>query len=178
MNLRYNLIVLDFHGTMTENILRTIKSYHEAAIKLWGASPFDKEYYQRVLTRPAQSSGSGITHKEWLQKQFKWKNKREFEQFIELFREDMNSIYMPVPGMRKTCTDLTSMGVELAILTDGMDIKEIETQLNNWRLGYLFPRLYSYHKTGIKKPNPNTIGFILFYRTLKNRELMSQKTIH
>ena len=178
MDLRYNLVILDFHGTMTENILRTIKSYHEAAIKLWGASPFDKEYYQRVLTRPAQSGGSGISHKEWLQKQFAWKNNDEFDRFMESFKETMSSIYMPVPGMQRTCTDLISMGVELAILTDGSDIKEIKTQLNTWRLGYLFPRLYSSHRTGIKKPNPDTIGFILFYWTLKNRELKSQKTIH
>lgn len=178
MNLRYNLVILDFHGTMTENILRTIKSYHEAATKLWGFSPFGKEYYQRVLTRPAQSSGGGISHKEWLQTQTEWKDNSELERFMESFKKSMNRIYMPVPGMRRTCNDLVSMGVELAILTDGSDIKEIETQLNSWRLGYLFPRLYSSHKTGIKKPNPDTIGFILFYWTLKNRELKSQKTIH
>jgi hypothetical protein len=50
---KYDLVIMDFHGTITDHQLRTIRAYHHGAHVGLGIH-LPKDFYHAALTRPAQ----------------------------------------------------------------------------------------------------------------------------
>lgn len=159
MKRRYDLVILDFHGTQTDHALRTIRAYHVAAKKTFGTR-FSKGFYQELLTRPLEVNG-GVTHKTYIGDLLSGVSPYSRERFYKSFRQSMNNTFIPVPGMRETCRRLKRDGVALAVLTNGKNKADIAASLERWGLNFLVPHLYSPHETGAKKPDPEAIRYVM-----------------
>ena len=159
MNRRYDLVILDFHGTQTDHALRVIRAYHDAAKEMRDMT-FGKEFYQQLLTRPMQVN-DGTSHKDYIWELWSGISDDGQERFYRAFRASMDETFIPVPGMRPMCRALADRGVALALLTNGTNKEDIQKTLRRWGMDTLTPFLYCSHEIGAKKPNPAAIEYVL-----------------
>lgn len=159
--LKYDLLILDFHGTMTDHQLRTIRSYHHAGHEALGTH-LGKEFYQKALTRPSHNSSEPVTNKEFIESEFsELFGDLRVKDFFERFNKYMNTTYIPIPGMPQVIKEITRKGINISILTNGSNREVIEQALQRWNLEELSKNLYNSHTTGVKKPNVRAVEHIL-----------------
>lgn len=158
---KYNLLILDFHGTMTDHQLRAIRAYHHAGHEAFEAH-LGKEFYQKALTRPSRNSGEPVTNKKFIEDEFlEVFGDQKVENFFERFNGYMNTTYIPIPNMPQVIKALLRNAVNVSILTNGSNREVIQQSLQKWGLGELSEKLYNFHITGVKKPNIRTVEHIL-----------------
>jgi FMN phosphatase YigB (HAD superfamily) len=166
---RYGLVVLDFHGTLTDHQLRMIRALGMPAKEVLGES-LPKILYQKAMTRPSKESGQPQSMSEWIHERLLVSNKNSNSNgdsdfvnttFINRYNHYMENSYIPVPGMRKVLRGFANEGIQLAVLTNGKKRLEIFDTLEQWKLSDLANNLYSSHLTGVKKPDPAAIDYIL-----------------
>ncbi len=170
---KYSLVIIDFHGTITDHQLRTIRAYHHSAHAALGVH-LEKDFYHAALTRPAQhaagaeksrrgdTASTAQTNRQFIQDQFGQSHGNQAAQAMyDEFGRLMNEIYIPIPGALRTMRQLREEGVEFAILTNGDNREVIQRQLEKWRLPDLAANLYSHHLSGFKKPDVKAVNYIL-----------------
>jgi phosphoglycolate phosphatase-like HAD superfamily hydrolase len=158
---KYGLMILDFHGTMTDHPLRAIRSFHRAGVEVLHER-LPKEIYQEALSRPSHESGQGETNREFIQRRIlQDPNDPRIPDFFQAFTDHMLSTYVPIPGMNSVLRQLASQGLDLALFTNGTNREVIEEILQKWNMTDLHAKLYSSHNTGRKKPDPRTVEHIL-----------------
>lgn len=185
---RYDLVIMDFHGTMTDHQLRLIRAYHHAAHDALGVH-LGKEIYQEALTRPALSKnqpekGTGKTtlpgqsNKEFLASKFEGKYDAEaLARLVSAYDEYMRNIFIPIPNMPQSIRKLIEEGVEVAMLTNGSNREVIQNQLGEWGFPSLSADLYSYHITGKKKPDVQAVEYILNDYRQKGQDFTTERTL-
>lgn len=157
---KYSLVILDFHGTMTDHQLRLIRAIHHSGHEAFGKH-FRKGVYQEALTRPSQSSGVGVTNKEFFRRRFaRHFSKPQVSSFLGRFDHYMNNTYIPIPGVIQTAKRLCDLGIDIVILTNGSNREVIQQALQKWGLGEISNPLYSSHITGVRKPDEETVNRI------------------
>lgn len=160
-NLKYSLVILDFHGTMTDHQLRAIRAYHHAGHEAFEAH-LGKEFYQRALTRPSRNSSEPVTNRQFISNEFLEKvGEQKVKDFQDRFDHIYDTTYTPIPGMPQAIKEIIKIGVNVCILTNGNNREVIEQTLQKWRLEELSKNLYSSHITGVRKPNTRTVEHIL-----------------
>lgn len=170
---KYSLVIMDYHGTITDHQLRTIRSYHHAAHAGLGIH-LGKEFYHAALTRPAkykvgaeksrkdEEKPIAQTNREFMEGQFFAEfGAEKTEVTIEEFGRQMRDAYIPIPGALKTMKQLRAEGIEFAILTNGDNRELIQERLTSWGLPDLAGNLYSHHLSGFKKPDVKAVEYIL-----------------
>lgn len=165
MGKTYKLVILDFHGTMTDHQLRTIRAYHHAAHEAFGVH-LGKVFYQDALTRPSHASQHNgkkpETNEEFIRRQFQDAyGEDQIRTYLTQFRRYMETTYIPIPGIVKIVKTLMQEGIHVAVLTNGSQREVIQDNLERWGLPNLSEDLYSSHITGVRKPNKATIQRIL-----------------
>lgn len=185
---RYDLVIMDFHGTMTDHQLRLIRAYHHAAHDALGIH-LGKEVYQEALTRPALSknpqekvegktSPPGQSNKEFLASKFAGKYDAEaIARFLKAYDEYMRNIYIPVPNMPQSIRKLIEEGVEVAMLTNGSNREVIQSQLGKWGFQTLSADLYSYHISGKRKPDIQAVEYIFNDYRQKGQNFTPERTL-
>lgn len=171
INSKYNFIIWDFHGTMTDHQLRMIRSYHSAGQRAFGHG-FDQVFFQQALTRPAHQThdNNGLSHNEFILETFgKVKPESEVEKFIELFHQEMGKTYIAIPGIIPAVKQLKDGGIEMAVSTNKSDKTTIRGILNKWNLGFLADRVYNQQDSGFKKPHPE--AFLKIFRDMELKGL-------
>jgi len=159
--LKYNLLIFDFHGTMTDHQLRAIRAYHHAGHEAFGTH-LGKEFYQKALTRPSRNSGEPVTNKEFIEDEFLQQvGDQKVNDFFERFNGYMNTTYIPIPNVPQVIRTLIKDGVNISILTNGSNREVIQEALQRWNLEDLSESLYNSHITGVKKPHTRTVEYIL-----------------
>lgn len=170
---KYSLVIMDYHGTITDHQLRTVRSYHHSAHAGLGIH-LPKEFYHAALTRPAQykagaeksrkDEGKPIaqTNREFIEDQFlEAYGPEQTERMIDEFGRQMRETYIPIPGVLRTMRQLRTEGIEFAILTNGDNRELIQERLTSWGLADLAENLYSHHLSGFKKPDVKAVQYIL-----------------
>lgn len=171
---KYSFIIWDFHGTMTDNQLRTIRAYHTAAKKVLGVK-FDKTFYQEVLTRPAhqQRDEKGLTHNEFIGQLFSSFQFCDFiddeQAFLREFHAAMDKTYLAIPGVKKVINLLHDSGLKMAVCTNKPDKERIKTLLDQWGLVFLSDRIYNQQDSGVKKPHPEAL--LKIFRDMRQKGL-------
>lgn len=156
---RYSVVIFDFHGTLTDHQLRSIKAIHDAGHKAFGIH-LSKEFYQDSLTRPSHQSGKGMTNKDFFEAKFANEDVEKVSTFLESYKASMDSLYIPIPGMKRVIKTILRSNVNVSILTNGSNRQAIQQELIKWGLPQLAENLYSSHITGVRKPDPYTIQHI------------------
>lgn len=164
---KYNLIILDFHGTVTDHQLRTINAYHTAAHASLGLH-LPTEFYHRALTRPTQNLNSsrtnahaGTSNKEFIDQEFGHNGPDATRHFYSVFDRQMKNVFIPIPGALKAIRQLIEAGVDIAMLTNGDNRALIQQVLRSWNFNDLADNLFSHHVSGYKKPDPRAVDFVL-----------------
>ncbi len=162
MNLQYNFVIWDVHGTLTDHQLRAIKAYHQAGTQILGHG-FDKLFYQQMLSRPSffAAGQDGLSHNDFIRQYLADQPPLIINSFINIFHQVMTAAYLPTPGVRKTIHELQKRGVEMAIFTNSNEIDMVKTALADWGLSSLIPRTFNGISAQAKKPNPQAIDFII-----------------
>ena len=172
--LKYSNLILDFHGTVTDHQLRSIKSYHRAGHTAFGVH-LGKTFYQEVLTRPSHSknNGEGQKNKDFIRDRFQEQDSQSIEHFMRVFDKTMGDTFIPIPNVRATIRELLSLGVNVVLLTNGTKREAIRQTLRDWDkkgdfgIRPLAEKLYSSHLTGVRKPNEEAVNFI--FRDMKSQ---------
>lgn len=170
---KYSLVIMDYHGTITDHQLRTVRSYHHGAHAGLGVH-LPKEFYHAALTRPAQhkagaeksrkdaKASPAQTNRRFIESQFLDAYGPEaVSKMLDEFGRQMRETYIPIPGVLRTIRQLRTEGVEFAILTNGDNRELIQERLTSWGLPDLAKNLYSHHLSGFKKPDVKAVRYIL-----------------
>ncbi len=184
---RYDLVIMDFHGTMTDHQLRLIRAYHHAAHDALGIH-LGKEVYQEALTRPALSKNpqekkigetplSGQSNKKFLASKFAGVDAEAIARLVAAYDEYMRNIYIPIPNMPQSIRKLIEEGVEVAMLTNGGNREVIQSELEKWGFPTLSADLYSYHITGKRKPDIQAVEYIFNDYRQKGQDFTTERTL-
>jgi len=157
---QYSLVIFDFHGTLTDHQLRAVKAYHNAGHDALGTH-FPKEFYQKALARPSMNSGEAQTNRAFIQNELSEFESGEFESYWEAYKQYMDTVYIPIPGVKRVLQGLSERGVDMSVLTNGKNREIIQNELVKWGFPDLAARLYSSHVTGVKKPDSRTVEHII-----------------
>lgn len=157
---QYSLVIFDFHGTLTDHQLRAVKACHDAGHEALGVH-FEKDFYQRALTRPSANSKDAQTNKAFIRDELTEYGPRQFEAYWEAYKYQMDTAYIPIPGVKRVLQGLAKRGVDISVLTNGKNRKVIQDELVKWGFPDLAERLYSSHITGVKKPDSRAVEHIL-----------------
>lgn len=172
---KYNFIIWDFHGTMTDHQLRMIRSYNRAGQAAFGHG-FDQAFFQQALTRPAHQThdGNGLSHNEFILEYFgqlsHFQSPTDVARFIQLFHQEMKQTYIAIPGIIPTVKKLHQAGIEMAVATNKSDKSTIKEILNKWNLSFLAERVYNQQDSGVRKPHPEAL-----FKILRDMELNELK---
>lgn len=160
-NPKYALAIFDFHGTVTDHQLRTIRSMHTAGHEALGIH-LGKKFYQETLTRPSHSHSTkrGVTASEFIEQKFSDQPQELRKLFKKIYEETVDSTYIPIPGMRSVLRRLRASGIEVVFLTNGSNRESIQQVLCGWGLPDISDHLYSSHITGVKKPDVRSVTAI------------------
>ncbi|OGH12615.1 MAG: hypothetical protein A2857_05025 [Candidatus Levybacteria bacterium RIFCSPHIGHO2_01_FULL_36_15] len=160
-NRRYDLLVWDFHGTMTDHQLRLIRAFHHPGHEVFGIH-FGKEFYQKAITRPSKKSKDGVSNLEFAEQEFRdIYSPEQIEWFKARYKGYMDSTYIPIPGTIEVLRTLLANRVDNAVLTNGTNREIVQSTLRKWGFEDFANKLYSSHNTGAKKPNTKPIEHIL-----------------
>lgn len=150
-NLRYDFIIWDFHGTMTDNQLRSIRAYSVTGRKILGEK-FPKELYQDMLTRPAHQLRDqiGVTHEVYIRQMLREYPSSVVESFLAEFHAAMDETYISIPGTKQVVKTLQEWKVKQAVFTNKADTENQCRKLREWGLPFLAERIYSPKDSGTK----------------------------
>ena len=173
---KYNFIIWDFHGTMTDHQLRMIRSYNRAGKVVFGHG-FDQTFFQQALTRPAHQThdGNGLSHNDFILEYFgqfsHFQLPSDVDRFIQIFHQEMERTYIAIPGIIPTVKQLHSTGIEMAVSTNKSDKSTIRKILNQWNLTFLADRVYNQQDSGVRKPHPEAL--LKIFRDMEQKRLKS-----
>lgn len=174
---KYKLIIFDFHGTMTDNQLRLIKSLHLAGHNAFN-EPLGKSFYQAALSLPSKISGQGVSAADFIRTTFAGKHSPEkIDTFIKKHTEAMDEVYMPIPGISRTIEVLLKENLDVVVLTNGRNRKIVQDLLRKWGFPSLANNLYSSHITGAKKPNVKAVTYIFQDLRKKGKEYKPEEIL-
>jgi len=160
-NPRYRLLIFDFHGTVTDHQLRAIAALHKAGHKALGIH-LPKQFYQEALTRPSHVAGKGMTNAEFITQKFAGQYSQDkIEEFLRVHKEQMDSVYKPIPGIKYVLRTLSDNDIKIAFLTNGSNREVVQQVLTQWGFPRIAENLYSSHITGVKKPDARAVTKIL-----------------
>lgn len=168
---KYNFIIWDFHGTMTDHQLRMIRSYTRAGKDAFGHG-FNQDFFQQALTRPAHQThdNNGLSHNDFIRESFgQSKTSESVDRFIQVFHREMEQTYIAIPGIIQTVKKLHSDGIEMAVSTNKSDKSTIKRILEKWNLTFLADRVYNQQDTGVRKPHPE--AFLKIFRDMELQEI-------
>lgn len=182
---KYDLVIFDFHGTMTDHPLRLIRALHHAGHETFGIH-LGREFYQEALHRPPHALKNegredikAQTTKEFIEDKLKDTStmnphgkdpklkasytEEEREEYFRRYRHYMESTFIPVPGIKNTVQELRADNIEVVVLTNGSKRELIQETLNDWGLSELADDLYSSHimEDKAKKPDVRVVKRIL-----------------
>lgn len=174
----YNLVILDFHGTMTDHQLRSIRSYHKAGHEAFGVH-FGKEIYQGAMTRPSHASreGNGETNRQFITSQFgEGRTQEKIDEFIRVWTKVMKETYIPIPEIKETIKDLAELGTHVVLLTNGSEPNMIRETLRDWdpenkyRIRDLSENVYSAVELGGESAKkPSTVPLDAIFKELEEK---------
>lgn len=173
----YDLIVFDFHGTLTDHQLRLIRALHHS-----GHSSLQyhlpKQFYQEALTRPSQVNGRPITNQEFVRRQLSADyGEEQISQYWQQFQYYMETTYIPIPNIVAVIKELMASNRSIALLTNGTNRTVISAVLDGWGLQSLSERLYSSHNTGVRKPNAQAINYVLEDFAASGKQFATSRTL-
>jgi len=160
-NPRYRLLLMDFHGTIADRQLWSLKGLTETWKSTFGY-PAPRYAYRQTLMR------ENMTHRQHLQKVLDEDDRIDLPQKEEArgglsrtFEQHMKDIYLPTPGMRKVMRSMLDAGINIAILTNGAQTADIQASLLRWGMPELVESVYNGPLMNCKKPDPRAVEYIV-----------------
>lgn len=151
---RYDLVILDVHGTMTSNSTRTVTAAHAAGHDVLGKH-FGAQFYQDLLARDKD-----VTLRDHFRRTLPEATDEQVKQLKQRFDEVMEETYKPIPGIPQAVKEMEEMGAHVVVLTNGNHIDKIKAALQRWKLERLAEEIWGSHNMRIKKPHRETVDII------------------
>jgi phosphoglycolate phosphatase-like HAD superfamily hydrolase len=152
---------MDIHGTMADRQLWSLNGITRTWKSLYG-KPAAKDAYRKALHRNNQSFSSYLREVLNNDDRIDASVKEDtWPKLSSVFNEQMKTIYVPMPGMRRVMRIILDRGLDVAVLTNGSETEIIKQALIRWKLPELAENLYNGPRMNVKKPKAEAVHYVL-----------------